>query len=300
MTSIAMRAATIALLSLCLASVVSAKKDKEDEWTNEEDAIWKAADKGLKETWNSWDTEKKRKIPVSKIANIGETSIMKVLNSTIHPTTIMVHMDENLDGNITKREFRSWFEDNLDLALRVGKDWRQGDTNKDGFLTLDEYLKSPMGKHARRKAGKKAAEAEYKRMDVRDSGKVSKDEFTWYVSADDFGSADRNKDGFLTLEEYKKAPFHFHDYDEPSAKTIEREFTESDIDKDGKISITEFNTNLRKAREEDERRDRKEREEDDDNDDDDEDDDDRKKGKEKGKDRKRPHNVKAKAVTPLH
>merc|ERR1711912_211955 len=123
-------------------------------------------------------------------------------------------------------------------------------------------------------------------MDRGGKNLVTKADFYWYVSSDDFGSADRNSDGFLSLEEYMQAPFHFHDYDEPTPKQIKKEFDEADLNKDGKMSIEEFNTQMKLAREED-----RKREEEDDSDDD------RERNREHRREhneRERPNQVKAK------
>jgi len=214
--------------------------------------------KAQEDTWTMWDEAKTGTIDSSKIGEtFRNTPAYKHLNLTIHPSTIQLHMDDNLVGKITKREFKDWFKDNDGLKKRVAKDWDKADINEDGFVTLREYFAAPMGRHAKRRAGKKAAEAEFKRMDRSGQGKITKEDFLWYVSSDDFGSADRNGDGFLTLDEYIKAPFHFHDYEEPTVKIVTKEFHEADTNKDGKLSVPEFNEQMKQARAEDQKRDDK-------------------------------------------
>merc|ERR1711981_571122 len=126
-----------------------------------------------------------------------------------------MHIDVNNDNKVSKNEYMRWFQDSKHLRDRVVKDWNDADKNKDGFLTKEEYTSSPMAKYAKKKMGKAAPMAEFNRMDRSKQGKVSRDDFEWYVSPDDFGSGDRNNDGFLSLEEFKIAPFHFHDYEGP-------------------------------------------------------------------------------------
>jgi Ca2+-binding EF-hand superfamily protein len=232
--------------------------------------------KAEEDTWTMWDTSKVNKVPAAKVGeSFTTTPAQKLLNLTIHPSTIQLHMDDNLDGFVSHKEFKRWLKDNHSLKKRVEKDWDHADINEDGFITLREYNVSPMGRHARRKAGKKAALAEFKRMDRSKLGKISKKDFFWYVNSDDFGSADVNQDAILTLQEYLTAPFHFHDYDEPSVAQITKEFQESDLNKDGKMTLEEFNTQMKAAREEDRKRDDEDDRDDDNND--------------GNNDRKRPH-----------
>merc|ERR1711904_323497 len=84
-----------------------------------------------------------------------------------------------------------------------------------------------------------------------------------------------NQDAILTLQEYLTAPFQFHDYDEPSVAQITKEFQESDLNKDGKMTIEEVSTQMKAAREEDRKRDDEDDRDDDNND--------------GNNDRKRPH-----------
>jgi len=272
------------ILALCTLSMAERRKGKRHH-RKPDPAFVKAEE----DTWTMWDTAKQNKIPASKVGeSIASTPAKQLVNFTLHPSTIQIHMDDDLDGYVSRKEFHRWLKDIHSLKKRVDRDWDRADINEDGSMTLREYMASPMGRYARRKAGKKAAEAEFKRMDRSGKSLVTKEDFFWYVSSDDFGSADRNKDGFITLEEYMKAPFHFHDYDEPTPKQIKKEFEESDLNKDGKMSLEEFNTQLKLAREEDRKRDLEDERDGRDGDDDED-------------DRQRPHQVKAKkAVTQLN
>lgn len=279
-----MKLAHICIVCLALCTLATARSNKGKRHHRKPDPAFVKAEE---DTWTMWSPAKEAKIPASKVGEtIGNTPAKQLVNFTLHPSTIQIHMDDNLDGQVSRKEFHRWLKDIHGLKKRVDRDWDRADINEDGSMTLREYMASPMGRYARRKAGKKGAEAEFKRMDRGGKNLVTKADFYWYVSSDDFGSADRNSDGFLSLEEYMQAPFHFHDYDEPTPKQIKKEFDESDLNKDGKMSLEEFNTQLKLAREEDRKRD-----EEDDRDDDDDD----------KNERKRPHQVKQKkAVTQLN
>lgn len=202
-------------------------------------------------TWTMLDQSGSGKVLPAALDGIQNTPAGKSVGVTTDPSTLVLHIDSNLDGHISQREFHRWFKDTKRLHDRVQKDWQNADENKDGFMTEAEYLASPMARHAKRNGGRKAPAREFSRMDSKNATKITKEEFLWYTSPDDFGSADRDHDKFLTFEEYKTAPFHFHDYENPSQRSLKREFTRGDMNKDNKMSLEEFNAQLRKARQED-------------------------------------------------
>jgi len=163
----------------------------------------------------------------------------------------MILMDENLDGRISRGEFARWYDDSQELHERVEQDWSAADKNKDGLLSQDEYLASEIAKHAEESKNKKAALREYVRMNRKNATAISKQDFLWYTSNDDFGSADLDHDFSLSWDEYRNAPFHFHDYDNPRGKQLLREFRATDLNGNGEVSLEEFNAELRRARQKD-------------------------------------------------
>jgi len=283
-------------LALCVHA-----EDREKGKKKDEDRPVKNPHKDSVASWDLLDPTHVGKVALTAVNKIGTTPATQTLGLSTHPSTLQIHMDENQDGFITANEFHRWFKDAKELKDRIDKDWNKADTNKDGFMTKEEYMASPMSRYARKRMGKKAPDEEFTRMDRSKAGKVSKADFEWYVSPDDFGSADRNGDNMLSEEEFKTAPFHYHDYDAPSEKQLNGEFKSSDHNKDGKISLEEYNNEMRKAQKEDNEMDDEEDDEDgeDEGEDDDRDDDDRD-DKKPGSRSKRPANSKPKkTVKPL-
>ena len=110
--------------------------------------------------------------------------------------------DKNQDGKLDKEEFQ-------------GKALARFDKDNDGFLSLEEFKK--LFRHRRRnkkKKGQHRAKGKnkgrifpkkwMKRRDKNNDGKVGKDEFKG--KAEVFAKFDRDKDGFLSLEEVRKMP----------------------------------------------------------------------------------------------
>jgi Ca2+-binding EF-hand superfamily protein len=108
------------------------------------------------------------------------------------------------------------------------------DTNGDGFLSLDEFKASPLGK---RDAAK--AEDVYKAMDTKADGQVSFEEFKSFRPAWNperaFRKIDANNDGFLTLDEFKVGPMA-----QKNPSKAEEIFNKMDTNSDGKVSLEEF------------------------------------------------------------
>ncbi|CAM2825649.1 EF-hand domain-containing protein [Flavobacterium frigoris] len=68
--------------------------------------------------------------------------------------------------------------------------------------TVFTYAQPPRGQEGKNRP---TAEVLIKEMDINKDGKLSKGEVKGPLQ-DDFSKVDANKDGFLTLEELKKAP----------------------------------------------------------------------------------------------
>ncbi len=85
--------------------------------------------------------------------------------------------DSNGDGEIDLSEFHA----------RVTEVFYKADTNKDGFLSPDEYARLPFS-------------GDFKHADLRGSGRISLHDFV-AVRYRQFVEADRNHDGALSLDE---------------------------------------------------------------------------------------------------
>ena len=94
---------------------------------------------------------------------------------------IMESADKNRDGKISRIEFLERMRDAFFFV----------DGNKDGFLTIEEYQHIP-GADSKR----------FVRADRNKDGKLSMDEFLKSISQD-FDAADTNDDGVLEDEEVK-------------------------------------------------------------------------------------------------
>ena len=94
---------------------------------------------------------------------------------------IMESADKNRDGKIGRVEFLE----------RMREAFFFVDVNKDGFLTSEEYQRIP-GTDAKR----------FARADRNKDGKLSLDEFLKAVT-EDFDAADKNDDGVLDEKEVK-------------------------------------------------------------------------------------------------
>ena len=108
------------------------------------------------------------------------------------------------------------------------------DTNGDGFLTLDEFEASPLGKRDAAKAGEI-----YQKMDAKSDGKVTIEEFKAFRPAwnpeQTFKKLDTNGDGCLTLDEFKAGPLA-----QKNPAKAEEIFNKMDSNSDAKVTLEEF------------------------------------------------------------
>jgi Ca2+-binding EF-hand superfamily protein len=93
---------------------------------------------------------------------------------------IIESADENKDGRIDRAEFLHRMQEAFFFV----------DTNKDGYVTLEEYQQAIQG----------AAPQRFTRADRNQDGKVSMEEFLKAVNAD-VDAADKNGDGVLDTTE---------------------------------------------------------------------------------------------------
>jgi Ca2+-binding EF-hand superfamily protein len=135
------------------------------------------------------------------------------------------------------------------------------DTDKDGFISKDEYLASRGAK-----ADPEKAKARFEEMDTNKDGKLSKDEFSAAMKKmmeqrkegkkegekakpkfdpeDLFKRLDTNNDGKLSLDEWKAGPMGKR-VGEEKAKA---RFDQMDTNKDGSVSLEEFKAAMKMGR----------------------------------------------------
>ena len=108
------------------------------------------------------------------------------------------------------------------------------DTNRDGFLSLDEFKASTFGMQ-----NPALAEENYQKMDVKADGKVTLEEFKTFRPAwnpeEMFKKLDTNADGFLSFDEFKDSPMA-----QGNPAKAEIIYKKLDANSDGKVTLEEF------------------------------------------------------------
>jgi len=189
------------------------------------------------------DTDKDGMISEEEGKLIVLPETMAKLNLEMPWGTVLIHADTNNDNLLSKREYEDWFVDHMEISRLAQKDWKSSDADKDGKLTLEEYLKSSMAKGQ----GVEEATRLYKSMDRNNDGNVTKPEYEWFTSPNDFAGADRDGDGSLTEEEFLTAPMHFHQQSAFEKRYLTKEFRQADADHDGKVTLEEYNKSIAAA-----------------------------------------------------
>ncbi|CAB3985126.1 calumenin-A-like [Paramuricea clavata] len=165
---------------------------------------------------------------------------------------IVDKIDKDGNDNVTKTELRSWMEYIQLKYLRdeVDKRWSPIDTDGDGMISWDEFKERHYGHkmdydHRNEdEQYRKKRELDKKKWHAADSNqdnKLTKDEYSAYLHPSEYRrmhevaaeevlkGVDKDKDGYLSLEEY------IGDYDEPKPEWLdaEREIFRKERDKDG-------------------------------------------------------------------
>ena len=134
-----------------------------------------------------------------------------------------VFYGRDTDGNgvISRREWRD-----EDIAFN------RADASNDGVVSLREYLDMPLRGTDR--------DVRFERMDRNDDGRVSRGE--WRADAGPFYRADQNRDGIVTLREYRD---YAVDGDYVKEVAVERDrFSLMDDNRDGYVTRSEWNGTL--------------------------------------------------------
>ena len=98
------------------------------------------------------------------------------------------------------------------------------------------------------RSGNELAKDAFFRMDRNHDNKVSKAEYKAYYHADQHRAADRNGDGKVTLQEFLRAPQHYHGGLDKSKEEMRAEFNKADTNHDGKLSRKESENALVRSR----------------------------------------------------
>jgi len=175
-----------------------------------------------------------------------ETQIFKEIISngvvkTMHHQTAFAHADDDFNLSISPSEFVEYAHNTLASAENIEHNWRYADKDKNGVLTRDEY-QSALG-------GDDEDGAEEFMQIGRGKDVITEDDFIRYHSPDDFGASDLNGDGVLDLKEWRIATFHgpTSHIDEAGLGSLDEDFKDYDVDKDGLLSSDEFNSHHHEA-----------------------------------------------------
>lgn len=105
---------------------------------------------------------------------------------------VVQHADLDSDMLVSEDEWQRWVSETIQHINTIEASWYQIDENRDGVVTLEEYLK----------AHKTELEdgGDEKTFHEICAGKphISKKAYTDYYSTDEFTSADKNHDGYWT------------------------------------------------------------------------------------------------------
>lgn len=164
-----------------------------------------------------------------------------------HSSTLFVIADTDVDYKLTIDEFQTWFSGNEALVRRVARDHLKADSDVDGVVTRSEYAASPLYRRMKRTKDTEWANRVFE-MIARGKEAFSKADLWWYFGSDDFGSADTDGNGYLSLQEFLASPEHLHDtaHSEPDVKELTTEFVSLDFNKDQHMSLLEYNDDLQK------------------------------------------------------
>lgn len=136
-------------------------------------------------------------------------------------------VDEDGDGLVTEEEMKAWIlhTQNRYLMKDVETQMQQVDLDKNGYIDWDEYLKATYG-FMEDEADKESEDMKrFKEMLKRDQRRFSK--------------ADKNGDKKLSTDEFA-AFLHPESHGEMSSLVIEETLEDIDKDKDGFISLEEY------------------------------------------------------------
>ena len=175
---------------------------------------------------------------------------------------IVGKIDNDNDGQVTEEELKKWisFTQSRYIQEDTNKQFAHHDTDGNGVITWDEYKNSAYGmdfgeNEENKDEYEKMISRDKKRFDTADADGNSEctlDEFRAFLHPEEFDhmkgvvtqetmdEIDKNKDGFVDIDEYVGDMVH-EDGEEPDWVSSEREqFHEyRDTNKDGKLDLEE-------------------------------------------------------------
>ncbi|XP_074659802.1 calumenin-B-like [Tubulanus polymorphus] len=179
---------------------------------------------------------------------------------------IVEKIDKDHDGKVTESELQSWIQyvQNRYLLQDTNRQWSEFDTT-DAKLKWDDYKEKTYGFLEDGDEEDKDDKEHYNQMQIRDEkrwkvadqdqdGSLSKEEFTHFLHPEEvkhmkeivvdetMDDIDKNKDGFIDVDEYIGDMYHEAADEEPEWVKKEREQFKDyrDKDKDGKLNRDEI------------------------------------------------------------
>lgn len=152
-------------------------------------------------------------------------------------STIVVKADTDANYQLSMDEFVDWLQWNEATIRKLHRDFVGADANGDQIVSVTEFSNSSWRRRLmKQQHSSKGAEG------------VRWGDIWWYSGTDDFGAADLDKNGYLSLSEFLASPEHFHDpeHPKPDNAELEQEFTSMDYNQDHFISLLEYNNDLQK------------------------------------------------------
>jgi len=144
--------------------------------------------------------------------------------------------DANGDGKLNREEWAAFTE------MGAGEDiFAEVDSNKDGFVTLDEIISHPSGEAEQHHVP--MIKKNFPKSDANGDGKLNREEWVAFTEMDDagediFAEVDSNKDGFVTLDEIISHPSG--EAEKHHLPMIKKNFPKADANGDGALNREEW------------------------------------------------------------
>jgi Ca2+-binding EF-hand superfamily protein len=139
---------------------------------------------------------------------------------------IVKKIDKNKDGYVTEEELKNWvdYTQNKYIWDDTDRQWKDHDKDEDGQMSWSEYMKTTYGFETEKELEERT-DYNYKDMIRRDKRRWEK--------------ADKNGDSLLVKEEYRDF-LHPEETDHMKDVVVEETMEDIDKDKDGFLSLEEY------------------------------------------------------------